>query len=173
MNIATCYPWTPPYNASMSQALGMLGLVPSQVRGTGAKMSQALCYRLMVVASCKVFSLAFLGFEFCTCFVAAICNYCMFTYHWVHLPRRNVLFKWNSFKRILAALIPFQLTHMRNVQSWNVALGRRPPPSLDICLGTKLCQWGLGRCGGGHRSWPHLNWWMGKGNISKGILIQV
>lgn len=80
MNIVTCYPWTPPYNVSMSQALGMLGLVPNQVRGTGAKMSQASCYRLIVVASFKVFSLAFLDFEFCPCFVAAICNYCMFMY---------------------------------------------------------------------------------------------
>lgn len=60
-------------------------------------------------------SLAFLGFESCPCFVAAICNYCMFMYHWVHLPRRNVLFKWNSFKPVLAALILFQLTHMPNV----------------------------------------------------------
>lgn len=115
MNIVTCYPWTPPYNVSMSQALGMLGLVPNQVRGTGAKMSQASCYRLIVVASFKVFSLAFLDFEFCPCFVAAICNYCMFMYDWVHLPRRNVLFKWNSFKPVLAALILFQLTHMSNV----------------------------------------------------------
>ena len=61
------------------------------------------------------FSLAFLGFESCPCFVAAICNYCMFMYHCVHLPRRNVLFKWNSFKPVLAALILFQLTHMSNV----------------------------------------------------------
>ena len=49
----------------------------------------------------------------CSCNL--ICNYCMFMYDWVHLPRRNALFKWNSFKPVLAALILFQLTHMSNV----------------------------------------------------------